>query len=195
MAPKPKKVKTKTLSPNKLARIQADYLKGLSREEVCSRHGVTYTQLDHYIRKQNWNDKRREITRKSEEKFADLIADSKAHALAEMNEEAREIILRCMNEFRNEANWQTKISTDDNGKETITIPYVQMAALGNLWRNAWNRRLRSLGEADSIKDVPDFQGESARPILQVLTMVGIRPDAVEKVIRAGQVSDKTEKKN
>ncbi|TGM87937.1 hypothetical protein [Leptospira licerasiae] len=193
MASKPKQVKSKTLSPRKLDRIQADYLKGLSREEVCSRHGITYKQLDHYIRTQKWNVKRREITRKSEEKFADIVADSKAHALAEMNEEAREIIQRCMTEFRNVANWQTKISTDDNGKETITIPYVQLAALGNLWRNAWNRRLRSLGEADSIKDMPEYQGEATRPILQVLTMVGIRPDAVEKVIRAGQISDKKEK--
>ncbi|EIE01412.1 hypothetical protein [Leptospira licerasiae] len=191
MVSKPKNTKSKTLNPQKLDKVKADYLKGLSREEICSLYKITYKQLDHYIRSQNWNEKRREITRKTEEKFADLIADSKARALAEMNEEAREIIQNCMKEFRNASNWQTKFSTDDNGRETITIPYAQLAALGKLWRDAWNRRLRSLGEADSIKDVSDFQGEATRPILQVLTMVGIKPEAVEKVIhRAGQVSDK-----
>ncbi|TGK41249.1 hypothetical protein [Leptospira andrefontaineae] len=195
MPSKPNKVKSKALNPKGLEKAKADYLKGFTREEICSRHNVTYKQLDHYIRTHKWNEKRRDITRKSEEKFAEIISDSKAQALAEMNEEAREIIFKCMIEFRNVANWQTKISTDDNGRETITIPYAQLAALGKLWRDAWNRRLRSLGEADSIKDVPEFQGESTRPILQVLTMVGISPAAVEKVIRAGKNSDKEAEKD
>ena len=63
-------------------KIKGEYLKGLSREEICDKYKIKYSTLNKRITRDKWNDKRDKIalkvSQKLEEKISDSISDIQA---------------------------------------------------------------------------------------------------------------------
>lgn len=57
-------------------KIKTDYLKGMSRKDICKKYDVKYGSLDNRIKRENWKQIERNVERKTTEKLEEKLSDS-----------------------------------------------------------------------------------------------------------------------
>jgi hypothetical protein len=80
-------------------KVKTDYLKGLSREEICKKYGLNYKTLDTRINSHKWIDEARKIKGKSkeklQEKLSETLADRQAQAIQMQESDFLKLVGRC----------------------------------------------------------------------------------------------------
>ena len=57
-------------------KIKGEYLKGMSRKDICKKFNIKYGTLDNQIKRGNWKQIERNIELKTTEKLEEKISDS-----------------------------------------------------------------------------------------------------------------------
>lgn len=86
--------------------IRTEYESGVSRKEICAKYGLYYNTLDSKIRREHWNETRKNVARKVHEKCTNKIVQKKADEavsnidrLEKVQSRLIGLIERCMDEM------------------------------------------------------------------------------------------------
>ncbi|WP_010572180.1 hypothetical protein [Leptospira kmetyi] len=158
------------LSDKTKEEIRIYFLRGVSREEICEKFGLTYKKLDNLIQGNNWNEHRKEISGKLRKELEGKIVTDLTQTLARLNEESV-IFLDFL---------KSRILDEE-------VSNLDLSFLFKSRNTVIKELLRSLGQPDTIRNESGNSEERSQVNIQIVTGVGERPGAIEKLIGGKQV--------
>ncbi|RHX90273.1 hypothetical protein DLM76_20635 [Leptospira yasudae] len=150
--------------------IRVHYLRGVGRETICKKFKVSYKKLDNLIQVNDWNVERKEISGNLRKELRGKIVADLAQTLARLNEEAVEFMDFLRSRILDEEVSNLDLSFLFKSRNTII-----------------KELLRSLGQPDTIRHESGNSEERSQVNIQIVTGVGERPGAVEKLIGGKRV--------
>ncbi|TGM99720.1 hypothetical protein [Leptospira yasudae] len=150
--------------------IRVHYLRGVGRETICKKFKVSYKKLDNLIQVNNWNIERKEISGNLRKELNHIIIADLAQTLARINEEGIEFL-----DFL-----RTRILDEE-------VSNLDLSFLFKSRNTVIKELLRSLGQPETIRHDSANAEEKSQVNIQIVTGVGERPGAVEKLLGGNRV--------